>query len=81
MRFRCRIHVVCLGERGKNAFQDSLVWQGAEVNNSDVFVPPNPKEFDKAACICIFFDAFRGVNASVNTGSALVRLSVNGAIP
>lgn len=57
------------------------ICQGAEVNNRDAFVPPKPKEFDKAALIGISFEASKGANPSVNTGSGLLRLSVNGATP
>lgn len=51
------------------------------MNSRDAFVPPNPKEFDNAALIGISFEVFNGINASLNTGSGFVRLSVNGAIP
>lgn len=54
---------------------------GAEVNSRDAFVPPKPKEFDKAALIGISFEAFNGMSPSVNSGSGLVRLSVKGATP
>lgn len=60
---------------------NQLICQGAEVNSKDAFVPPKPKEFDKAALIGIFFDAFKGTNTSLKTGSGSLRLSVNGAIP
>jgi hypothetical protein len=51
------------------------------VNSRDAFVPPKPKEFDKAALIGMFFEEVKGMKASLNMGSGLVRLSVNGAAP
>ncbi len=51
------------------------------MNSRDAFVPPKPKEFDKAALIGIFFEDVKGMKASLNMGSGLVRLSVNGATP
>ncbi|KAM1240162.1 hypothetical protein ACFX2J_045511 [Malus domestica] len=55
--------------------------QGADVNSRDAFVPPKPKEFDKAALIGMVFEVVRGMKASLNTGSGCDRLSVGGAIP
>lgn len=51
------------------------------MNSRDAFVPPKPKEFDKAAAIGIFFEEVKGTKVSLNIGSGLVRLRVNGAIP
>lgn len=47
----------------------------------EAFVPPKPKEFDKAADIGISFEAVKGMKLPLNTGSGLVRLRVNGATP
>lgn len=55
--------------------------QGADANSRDAFVPPKPKEFDKAALIGISFEAVKGMKASLNTGSGFERFSVSGAIP
>jgi len=44
-------------------------------------VPPKPKEFDIATLIGISFEADNGMKPSSNTGSGLVKLRVNGAIP
>lgn len=57
------------------------ICQGADVNSRDAFVPPKPKEFDKAALIGISFEAVKGMKASLNTGSGFERFSVSGAIP
>lgn len=57
------------------------ICQGADVNSRDAFVPPKPKEFDKAAPIGISFEAVKGMKASLNTGSGFERFSVSGAIP
>jgi hypothetical protein len=51
------------------------------VKSRDAFVPPKPKEFDKAALTGISFDAINGIKLSLKRGSGLLRLRVNGAIP
>lgn len=51
------------------------------VKRREAFVPPKPKEFDKAADIGISFEAVKGMKLSLNIGSGLARLSVNGATP
>lgn len=61
--------------------QPTDIVYGSEVNSSDAFVPPKPNEFDKTALIGIFFEAVKGMKASLNMISGLVRLSVNGATP
>lgn len=60
---------------------DLKLFYVAEVNRRDAFVPPKPKEFDNAALIGIFFEEVKGMKASLNMGSGLVRLRVNGATP
>lgn len=57
------------------------IFYKTEVNNRDVFVPPKPKELDKAALTGISFEALNGTNLSLNMGSGLARLRVNGAMP
>lgn len=52
-----------------------------DANSKDAFVPPKPKEFDKAALIGISFEAVKGMKPSLKMGSGLVRLRVKGAIP
>lgn len=54
---------------------------GGHENSSDVLVPPNPKEFEMAARIGIFFGEDRGMNAPSNSVSGFSRLSVGGAMP
>ena len=44
-------------------------------------MPPKPKEFDMATLIGISSEADNGMKPSPNTGSGLVKLRVNGAIP
>lgn len=51
------------------------------MKSSDALVPPKPKEFDKAAAIESFFEEVKGMKVSLNIGSGLERLRVNGAIP
>nr|POE83705.1 hypothetical protein CFP56_31430 [Quercus suber] len=65
----------------KKKMQPTNIVYGSEVNSSDAFVPPKPNEFDKTALIGIFFEAVKGMKASLNMISGLVRLSVNGATP
>lgn len=60
---------------------NQLHCQGGDVNSRDAFVPPKPKELDKAALIFISFEAVKGMKASLNSGSGFDRLSVNGATP
>ena len=52
-----------------------------EVKSREAFVPPKPKEFDKAALTGISFEAVNGIKLSLKWGSGLLRLRVNGAIP
>lgn len=54
---------------------------GAVVNNRDAFVPPNPKEFDRATLTGISLETVNGMKESLKTGSGIVKLSVKGAIP
>lgn len=44
-------------------------------------MPPKPKEFDIATLIGISSEADNGMKPSWKTGSGLVKLRVNGAIP
>lgn len=62
-------------------FRQPFCQGGEDVNSRDAFVPPKPKEFDKAALIGMVFEVVRGMKASLNTGSGCDRLSVGGAIP
>lgn len=52
-----------------------------EEKSRDAFVPPKPNEFDIATLIGISFEAVNGMKQSLNAGSGLVKLRVNGAIP
>lgn len=52
-----------------------------EAKSKAEFVPPKPKELDKAALTFICFDFVNGMNSPVNMGSGFLRLSVKGAIP
>lgn len=65
----------------KHENEPQQICQGTEANSRDAFVPPKPKEFDNAALIVISFEHVNGMNGSVNTGSGLMRFSVNGATP
>lgn len=67
---------------GKRERQNRVLLRcGGHENNSDVLVPPNPKEFEMAARIGIFFEADKGMNAPSNSGSGCSRLSVGCATP
>ncbi|MBA0802820.1 hypothetical protein Gohar_013090 [Gossypium harknessii] len=59
---------------------DNLNQEG-DAKSKDAFVPPKPKELDNAALIGISLEAVKGMKASLNMGSGLVRFSVKGAIP
>lgn len=51
------------------------------MNIKDAFVPPKPKELDRAALTGISLEAVKGMKPPLKTGSGLVKLSVNGAVP
>ena len=81
MYLRVETNEICIfrSPEKKNAANRYCLW--FRVNSSDAFVPPKPNEFDKTALIGIFFEAVKGMKASLNMTSGLVRLSVNGATP
>lgn len=54
---------------------------GPDLKSRDAFVPPKPKEFDRAALTGISFERVKGMKVLLNMGSGSAILSDKGATP